>query len=598
MGRARGGQVSAGRQIILAAILVLACWLAVSPLSAQGSPEDDEIFFDTVDVNVVNVEVFVTDRKGNPITGLTREDFELLEDGEPVEVTNFLAIQGGGLAATEDPELTPTEGAAGPPRLTTIPRDQRLHVVIFLDNLNIDARNRNPVITHLRRFLRESLGPQDRVMLTSFDGSLKIEQEFTSLPERLFPKLETMATSSTGGFEIEARTRSLFQAIQRADTSDTGTALSVARAEAEQIYGSIQTHAQQIKDRTRLTLETLQQLTDSLAGLPGRKALLYVSGGLPLRPGEALLEAWDNKFGSLGQNLGLNSSSLNGLEYDTSTFFREMVAKASSNRVVIYTIDAVQHRSYAGVSAEQGGFDLGLLGQADGGRTLTPELNARIDAGFRDSMQYLADGSGGLSFINTRALGKNLFYLANDFKTYYSLGYSPNRKADGKFRSLKVRVPEGRYRIRHRSGFRDKTERQEMGERTMSALLLNVSENPLGISIERGPDESAGRRKFHVPLLVKVPLDKIALLPNQESHRGKVSVFVAVANEDGGSSKVEERKLPVEIPSDRVNQALGQYIGHELKLEMRGGFHRLAVGVRDDVAGVTSTVRFNVRGGS
>ena len=586
------------RLATLATIVLASLWLSPSPATAQEAVQGDEIFFDSVEVNVVNVEVFVTDRKGNPITGLTREDFELLEDGKRVEITNFLAIQEGRPALEEEGDLAPVKTSAGPPRLTEIPRDQRLHVVIFLDNLNIDARNRNPVLTHLRRFLRESLGPQDRVMLTSFGGTLKIEQEFTSLPELLYPKLEALTSSATGGFEIEANRRSLFQEIQRADTSTSGSALSVTQAQAQQIYDSIQTHAQQVKNRTRLTLEALQKLTDSLAGLSGRKALLYVSGGLPLRPGEALLEAWNNKFGSLGQGLGLGSAAFDVLDFDTSPQFREMVARASSNRVVIYTIDAVRHRGIGAISAEDGGFDLGLMGQADGGRTMTPELSARFDAGFRDSMQYLADGSGGLSFINTRALGKNLSHLANDFKTFYSLGYSPERKADGKYRTLKVKVLERRYRIRHRSGFRDKTERQEMSERTMSALLLNVSDNPLGITIERGSDVGSSRGRFQIPILVKVPLGRLALLPEQGRHRGKVSVFIAVADENGGSSKVEERKLPVDIPTDRINQALGQFIGHELTLEMRQGFHRLAVGVRDDIAGVTSTVRFNLRVGT
>ena len=575
-------------------------------LAQQAPPEerpDGEVFFDRVEVNVVNVEVFVTDRDGNPVTGLEPKDFELLEDGEPVEITNFLAIQDGALApeAGEEPEASGIAGSGtggGPPRLTTVPRDQRLHVVIFLDNMNIDARTRNPVLEQLRGFLRESLGPQDRVMLTSFNGALKIEQGLTSLPELLYPKLEEMATAGTGGFEVEANRRFLFQEIQRADISDSGSATSVAQAEARRLHDAIKLHAQEVQTRTRQTLNSMEQLTDSLSGLPGRKALLYVSAGLPMRPGEDLMEAWDNKFGGLGSALGLSSSTLDALDFDTSSEFREMISRASANGVVIYTIDAVQNRDLGAVSAEVGGFDLAMMNRADGGRALTTELSARAQAGFRDAMQYLADGSGGLSFINTKALGKNLSLLANDFKTYYSLGYSPNRKADGKFRSLRVKVHGERYRIRHRSGFRDKTERQEMGERTMSALLLNVAENPLDISIDRGPDHPSGRGRFQVPLLVKVPIGKIVLLPERERHRGAVSVFIAVSDENGGSSKVEERKLPVDIPDSRINDALGQFIGHELTLEMRKGFHRLAVGVRDDIAGVTSTVRFNVRVGA
>ncbi len=65
--------------------------LLVTPLAAGDDPS---LFFDTVDVYVVNVEVIVTDKDGKPATGLTRDDFEIYEDGEPVEVANFFAVEG------------------------------------------------------------------------------------------------------------------------------------------------------------------------------------------------------------------------------------------------------------------------------------------------------------------------------------------------------------------------------------------------------------------------------------------------------------------------------------------------------------------------
>ena len=68
-------------------------WLGAWPwAAAQEAPSTD--FYETVEVNVVNVEVYVTDKKGNPVTGLTRDDFEILEDGEPIEISNFYAGQG------------------------------------------------------------------------------------------------------------------------------------------------------------------------------------------------------------------------------------------------------------------------------------------------------------------------------------------------------------------------------------------------------------------------------------------------------------------------------------------------------------------------
>ncbi len=63
--------------------------LLVPRLLAQDATGEspERPFIDTLDVNVVNIEVFVTDKQGNPVTGLTRGDFKVYEDGRPIEIT-------------------------------------------------------------------------------------------------------------------------------------------------------------------------------------------------------------------------------------------------------------------------------------------------------------------------------------------------------------------------------------------------------------------------------------------------------------------------------------------------------------------------------
>lgn len=63
----------------------------VVPLVSQTASSRDSTFLDSLDVNVVNVEVFVTDKKGNLFFDLTEKDFEILEDGARVKLTYFKA---------------------------------------------------------------------------------------------------------------------------------------------------------------------------------------------------------------------------------------------------------------------------------------------------------------------------------------------------------------------------------------------------------------------------------------------------------------------------------------------------------------------------
>ena len=78
----------------LAALLLLLLALPGVSQEDPGQPED-EIFLDRVAVDIVNVEVYVTDTEGNPVPGLTREDFTVVEDGRPVEVVNFYQVANG-----------------------------------------------------------------------------------------------------------------------------------------------------------------------------------------------------------------------------------------------------------------------------------------------------------------------------------------------------------------------------------------------------------------------------------------------------------------------------------------------------------------------
>ncbi len=559
---------------------------------STSAPPEDGIFFESVNVNVVNVEVFVTDSEGNPVRGLTQEDFELREAGKLVEVTNFLAIQEG--QVVEGPSSGSTKA---PTYSAPIPENQRLHVVLFVDHLNMHPRYRNQILSHLRRFLREGLGPQDRVMLASFDGTLKIEKNFTSVPELIQPLIDGMHRRNSRAFEVETGMRSIIRDIDSVDLSDSVGAVNIALERAREILANIESFSQEMLSRNRFTLLAMEDLVESLAGLPGRKALVYVSGGMPLRPGLSLMEAWNNKFETFGRSLGASSVVARSLNYDSTKDFQDFISTASGNRVVVYTIDAVANRSLGAVSAETGGFDMSAIGTASGGRAMPVELSHRQNANFRSSMQIMAAGTGGLTFINTKSLGTNLSKLANDFRTYYSLGYRPDRKADGKFRSLKVKVEGKGFRVRHRSGFRDKTTDETMGDQTLAALLLNVTDNPLEITLERAPGKKSRKKRYEVPVLVKIPIGNLALLPDEAAHRGKVQVYLAVADSKGGGSRIEKRTLPVNIPADRINEALGQYIGHEFTLLMKGGFHRLAVTVRDEIAAVSSTVRVNFRVG-
>ena len=76
---------------------------ATEPGQEATEPGQDDLYFETVDVTVVNVDVHVTDKKGNPIKGLTKEDFEIFENKKPVAISNFSVVEDGRPQTAPDP---------------------------------------------------------------------------------------------------------------------------------------------------------------------------------------------------------------------------------------------------------------------------------------------------------------------------------------------------------------------------------------------------------------------------------------------------------------------------------------------------------------
>jgi hypothetical protein len=124
-------------------------------------------------------------------------------------------------------------------------------------------------------------------------------------------------------------------------------------------------------------------LVDSLAGLPGRKAVLYVSDGLEMVPGEDVFNALREK------HVDSTNVLLEARNWDLSRRFQELVASANSNRISFYTIDAGGLRISTSVSAEQ----------------MRPGASAFVDSiywgNLQGSIQMMAERTGGTAIINT-----------------------------------------------------------------------------------------------------------------------------------------------------------------------------------------------------
>ena len=566
--------------ILMATLLALPAVLAAQEGEGDGDPASGEVFVESIDVNVVNVDVYVTDKKGRRITGLTKDDFELLEDGKPISITNFYAVEEGRPAAGSPVAAPPPTAEPRDPRLQPqqfeLPKNQQLHLVLYFDNLFLKPFNRNKVVRETRKFIYENVSPGDRVMLVTFDRSVHVRHPFTSDMRAISDALTEIETLSGFAVQADSERRDVLRRFEDAPT--------VFEAE-----GFIDLYAQSLHFDVTTTVRHLKELVGSLAGLPGRKAILHVSDGIPMTAGEDLFFMIQNRWGDDAAGVGLRSR-----QYSVRRVLRELTAAANANRVTFYTLEAAGLRSHGSLSAEYGG-SRGKDGMVAGSRAEADFIRV---AGQQETLMMMALDTGGLATFNTNNLAGGMDSMAADFRTYYSLGYSSAHSGDGRYHDIKVKLKKKGLTARHRTGYRDKTAETHLSEGTLAALLYGVDSNPMDIQLVFSQARYDDEHHYLLPIEIRVPLSKTTLIPASETYQGRLRFSIAVIDEDGRMSPVEQTPVPISVPGEQIEIARTQYYVYTAELRMRRGQQKVAVGVRDELGSESSYTRRPVQIGS
>ncbi|MCP4201417.1 MAG: VWA domain-containing protein [bacterium] len=594
------------------ALLGLASLVLASPLLSPALEAQGDLFFDTVDVQVVTVEVIVTDRDGAPVSGLTRGDFSVFEDGRQVELTNFLEVIEGRVVTGAAPGSGEAIDIASSSRM---PDTRQLQLVVFMDNLNLRPETRNQIFGNLRDYLGKRLASDDRVMLVAADGGVEIVQPFTSDPVELLTALDRLDNEVGRHAPFDAEYRMLMRNLQTASVAqqsesqaDSGFAFESAVIEAERLAKDIQTLAERRFRRVQETTRVLAEFTKTLAGMKGRKAVLYVSDGIPVRSAESLVEAWMGKYEGWMQQTGqlqlLNQlTSLTGLEFDASREFRQLVEIANANRVAFYPLAAPPRGTAGQVSAE-------VRGSASAGGRGPSSLDVTTVENFNrsDSLLRMAGGTGGLAYTRSINIGDLIGQMKQDFTSFYSLGYQrPLEVEDGSkgknekkktgdealTHELEVKVRREGLKLRYLKSYQEREPMDLLHDRTLTALHYGVENNTLGVRLEAGEAVKTGK-VYEVPLMVQIPFQRLLLLPQEKQHVGEVRLLVAARDERGGLSPVQQIEIPVRIPNDQMGRAMSGAAAYTMRLQMKRGRQRVAIGVRDQLAQVDATLNFEL----
>jgi VWFA-related protein len=403
-------------------------------LFAQQAPPSPPVF--TSQTELVVVDVVVTDGKGVPVRGLTREDFVVKEDGVAQEIATFEAVDKPAIASPPAPGEAATTTALASNSGSGVERATL--IVVF------DEQHLSPISTEeVRRRLEAvwtGLGAANVLLVSTSGGGNWLGR----LPEDA-KGLQAALLRFKGGRPMEAQGRmtdyeSFLIAARRddrvlaevyrryinngfipdptiapEDKMPVGQQSEMQKQMPPAARGMVLNEAEEkwttARRRQATTLASLQRLLNGLAGTPGRKAVVLVSEGFVHDP--AVLE------------------------------HRALVEAARAARAAVHVIDPRTPLAL-GHDAEQGD----LLEARD-----TVNVAARRPRESEGS-DAIALATGGRIVRTLGGLDKNFARIGGELRTYYLIGYAPlASRADGQYHKLKVELKRDGLTLEARPGY-------------------------------------------------------------------------------------------------------------------------------------------------
>jgi VWFA-related protein len=369
---------------------------------------------------LVLLDVVVMDKAGNPVPGLRLEDFSVTEDGKP-QALSFLTAP-----KTDAPPPVPPlpEGVYSNAPLYRL--SGSTPTVVVLDAANTAFNDQVYVRRQMLQYLRDQYQPGQRTAIFALTDKLFLLQDFTADPELLAASLKRFEPGEPGFSKMMAGGEPPVDALRFTSKQQyQQMVVTLDRFQRSQVEYT--TNA-----RAEVTLAALRRINRILAGLPGRKNVIWVTGGFPftLDPAFSVSPSSDlsEMFRRPGRQSAINSN--NGLGHDQRSLFadqiREISAQLATAQVAIYPVDA------------QGLVPSRSLGSSNQ----------------QETMREIALETGGKAFINRNDVENGFSIAQRDRAATYTVGYYPsNKKFDAKYRSIELKVDHPGLQTTYRHGY-------------------------------------------------------------------------------------------------------------------------------------------------
>lgn len=560
----------------LRSVAAFAVALACAPGGASAQEPAPNVF--SAGVEQVTVDVVVVDKKGQPVAGLTREDFTVTEEGRPQRIATFDLVQA--TAAT-----TPDASEALRPRvasnLTSRGEGGRLFVIVF-DDLHLSPLNAQRAKAAVAAFIDGGTQEGDRIQLLATGGAAWWS---TRLPAGRADLMEVLKHLDGRRVLENARERMTdYEAVQIAIYRDVqvaarvaerferyGTSSREARARAMQENpgtGFFDPYIEQrayeqyiaIKNRMDVTLGVLERSFLALARGRERKAVLLVS---------------------------------EGFVFDSSSVARRRAVEAARRaNASLYFIDT---RGLEGLSQAY---------SAEFGAPFAEQdlMSAVADVDREgDGSEALAADTGGFSVRSTNDFAGGAVRIGRESRAYYLLGYNPGEvPRDGKFRKIEVKVRGRGLTVRARRGYYAPTdgttaaapEKQPTDPDLQRALDAPGAAPAIPLRLTAFVQQETALDRARVVLAAEADIAKLA--PSDEGGRSTTTLDTLLVIAHRESAEFVRDDQQVQLERKPAPPGAPVWYSFRREVELKPGSHQAKLIVRDAKSKVLGSVLLEV----
>ncbi|HEY6330890.1 MAG TPA: VWA domain-containing protein [Blastocatellia bacterium] len=424
-----------------------------------------------ISTELIQLDAVVTDKDGKVVKGLNKDDFEVFENGKRQEISFFEFV---------DAENGSHPGEAGRPsaaeRQTAVQgagaADVKRIFAFVIDDLTMQPSDLIFVRDMLKNFVENRMQPTDLVAIVRVVGGNSLLQQFTTdkdILRRAILKLNPSPNPLNAYNQYEDPTQTTSTSAPSAAGGPGAGGISMGGA-AMNMFGGAEDQNSETDEanstlRSFMTLGTAEFVIEGMKELPGRKAMILVSGGLP----------------ALGGTVG----SVVG---DANYFLQQLGDRATRAGVAINTLDIRGLSAQTGVASfdsTPGKSAIGGGGSSSGfGRLPDPALDGTkipfdvIDAHM--GLRELSNMTGGIAELNRNDFNKALDKIVETNQAYYLLAYTPaDQKFNGEYRKLDIKVKGAGYKVLTRRGYLAHPDPPPAPPKDKQEELLRAIKSPL-----------------------------------------------------------------------------------------------------------------------